>query len=167
MAHALSLPRRESSRRLHRFAPPVPARSAAWAAVWPRPAVFSGPSLGEGWHSSQSPSGPESRPIVHRPTRTLDTLAILKGGDHGLWHDARRANKKTKRTQFLATALQSMSCSLFSSPWRRAGLSFGPDLRPFPAPRWAKDGTAASLLPGPSRGQSSIAQRGRLTRSLF
>ena len=36
---------------------------------------------------------------------------------------------------------------------------------------WAKkgndDGTAATLVPGPSRSESFIAQRRRLTRSLF
>ena len=81
----------------------------ARAVVWPRPAAFSGPSPEKkGNHKvirGQSPSRPESRPIVHRPTETLDTLAILKGETTGpgMTLDGRIEN--TKQSQFRGTDL--------------------------------------------------------------
>ena len=53
---------------------------------------------------------PEPRLFVHHPTKTLDTPAILKGGreDQSTLDD----DKKTKRSQFLATTLQSIVYSM-------------------------------------------------------
>ena len=56
---------------------------------------------------------PDPRPFLHRPTETLDALAILKGGDCGDRHDLRPARKMTKQTQFRTTSLQSMGCDGF------------------------------------------------------
>ena len=56
---------------------------------------------------------PDPRPFLHRPTETLDALAILKGGNCGDRHDLRPARKMTKQTQFRTTSLQSMGCDGF------------------------------------------------------
>ena len=56
--------------------------------------------------------GPALRPFLHRPTKTLDTLAILKE-KAATTRISLATRKNTKQSQFLATNLQSIGCGVF------------------------------------------------------
>ena len=95
-------------------------------------------------------------PRVPSATKTLDTLAILKGAAKtGI---TRATRKKTKQSQFLATNLKSMAYVLFSAPLFGVRLVLTVFSRTSPPPRGERKRLVAWLGGGRAEPRCALPQ---------